>query len=85
MRRTRKLRANIVNRWELKGAGVKKGVIWENLSGKKVELRKGSMKQKGDKRDLRVIKNSKVAGVKGDHRREKELMGIDELVMNMRE
>lgn len=55
------------------------------MSGKKVELRKESRKQKGDKRDMRVIKNSKVAGAKGDNRKEKELMGIDELVMNMRE
>lgn len=52
-------------------------VIVENLSGKKVELGKGSMKEKGNKRDLRVIENSKVAGEKRDNRKEKELLGID--------
>lgn len=44
---------------------------------KKVELGKGSMKKKGYKRDLRVIENSKVAGEKGDNRKEKELMGLE--------
>lgn len=43
---------------------------------KKVELGKGSMKKKGYKRDLRVIENSKVAGEKGDNRKENELMGL---------